>query len=113
MTKRSFSNSLEFILASLTYIAAHVIDYFFTVWGIKRSLTVEGNPIIQGYIDIFGVENGLALSKTFICAGVLFGAAAISLAYKKRQTKFKVEPVLYGGAILTALGGISWLCYLC
>ena len=111
MTKRAFSHNLEFIVASLTYILAHVIDYLFTVPGIKAAVTVEGNPVIQGYIDIFGVENGVMFSKLFICAGVIFGAKAISLAYKNRKTKIKAEPILYGGAVLTALGGSLWLCY--
>lgn len=113
MTKRAFSHNLEFVIASLTYILAHMIDYLFTVPGIKSAATVEGNPVIQGYIDIFGVENGIMFSKLLICVGVIFGTKAISLAYKNRKTRIRAEPILYGGAILTALGGSLWLCCPC
>lgn len=111
MPKRVFSDRLEFIIAGLTYIVANIIDYLFTVPGIKTTTIGDGNPVIQGYISAFGVENGLVICKLLICGSVIVGAKAISLAYKKNQTKLKAEPILYGGAVLTTLGGALWLCF--
>ena len=109
MLKRSISDNLEFIVASLTYIAAHVVDYLLTVSGITGTAFEEGNPIIQGYMIHFGMENGLLLSKSLICVSVILGMKAIGLAYRRKKTKLRAERILYGGAILTTLGGVLWL----
>ena len=98
-----------FILASLIYILAHILDYRFTVCGIRSTAFVEGNPIIQGYIDYFGIENGLMGYKLLICIALLFGMKAIDLARREKKTRFRPEPVLYVGAILTMFGGSLWL----
>jgi hypothetical protein len=111
MVKRMFLNNLEFMLASLTYMAAHVSDYLLTITGIRRTAITEGNPVIQGYIDLLGLENGLIIGKLLICCGVICGAKIISIAYKRKETKIKAESILYAGAILTTLGGLLWLCF--
>ena len=108
--KRKVLGNIEFIIASLTYIIAHVVDYLFTVPGVMSSASGEGNPVIQGYIDYFGIQGGLLFSKSLICGSVILGVKAISIAYKRKKTKIKAEHILYSGAVLTTLGGSLWLC---
>lgn len=107
--KHIFADNLNFILASLTYLVAHVIDYFFTVSGIRYTATGEGNPIIQGYIDHFGLVRGLLGYKALICIAIIAGLKAVDLAQKENKLKVKAEHILYGGAILTTSGGALWL----
>jgi hypothetical protein len=106
--RRILADNLGFILASLTYILAHILDYHFTVRGLRTTVFTEGNPIIQGYIDHFGIESGLVGYKLLICIALIFGMKAIDLARKEKKTRFRVEPILYVGAILTIFGGSLW-----
>ena len=96
--------------ASLVYVAAHVIDYLFTVRGIAVGAFREGNPVIQGYMDCFGVGKGLVICKLLMGVVIILGVIVTHLAYEQRGIRFKIEYVLYGGAILTFLGGVLWFC---
>ena len=107
--KRILLDDLEFIAASLAYIIAHAIDYLFTVPGITNTVFKDGNPVIQGYINYFGVENGLLVCKLLICISVIIGMKSVDFAYRNRKTRFRAKHILYGGAILTTFGGSLWL----
>ena len=109
--KRILFNSPDFTMASLTYIAANITDYLFTVPGIKRTAYGEGNPIIQAYMRYFGVETGLLCYKLLLCTAVIVGMKALDLIYKEGRLKVRVraEHILYGGAILTTSGGALWM----
>jgi len=111
LIKRTFADNLSFMLATLVYLAANTVDYFLTVSGIRNTLCREGNPIIQGYMDYFGVEKGLLSYKLLICAGLIIGMKALDIARKegKLRVRIRAEHILYGGAILTASGGVLWL----
>ncbi len=108
LLRHVFVNNLGFSLASLAYITAHILDYFFTLHGLENTAFTEGNPIIQGYMDHFGVENGLLSYKLLICVALIVGMKAVDIIGKQRKRRFRVELILYGGAILTTLGGALW-----
>ena len=107
--RRVFVGNLGFTLASLTYITAHIFDYLLTIRGLKTTAIAEGNPIIRGYMDFFGMEAGLLGYKLFICIGLIIGLKAIDLARRERKTRIRAESILYGGAVLTTSGGALWL----
>ena len=96
-------------LASLVYILAHIADYSFTVYGIANSETQEANPIIKGYMDIFGIGPGLAICKSLMCAIIILGVIATRIAYRRKGSEFRVEFLLYLGSFVTLLGGALWL----
>ena len=96
-------------MASLAYIIANVTDYLFTVSGVEKEPFREGNPIVQGYIYFFGASRGILICKLLACIGVICAMRVINLAYREKRTRLRAEYVLYGGAILTTLGGSLWL----
>ena len=109
--KRILFSNPDFTMASLTYIAANITDYLFTVAGIRTTAYGEGNPIIQVYMRYFGVEGGLLCYKLLLCTAIIFGMKALDLIYKERGLKVSIsaEHILYGGAILTTSGGALWM----
>ena len=109
--KRILSNSPDFTMASLTYIAANIADYLFTVTGIRRTAYSEGNPIIRAYMHYFGIEAGLLCYKLLLCTAIIVGMKALDLIYKEKKYKvwIRAEHLLYGGAILTTSGGALWM----
>jgi hypothetical protein len=109
MIKRTLSDNLEFLIASLAYVISHVIDYLLTVQGITENIAKEGNPVIREYISLFGVKGGLLVYKSLICGGIILGMKAIDSLRRRQKTRFRAEYILYGGAALTALGGCLWL----
>ena len=109
MIKRALSDNLEFAVASSAYIISHVIDYLLTVQGITGNIAREGNPVIREYINLFGVKGGLLVYKSLICGGVILGMKAIDSLRRRKKTRFRAEYILYGGSVLTTLGGCLWL----
>ncbi|MFC1718675.1 DUF5658 family protein [Candidatus Poribacteria bacterium] len=99
----------QIMAASLAYIVAHVFDYLFTVHGIAVNAAQEANPVVQGYMDCFGVGKGLVICKSLMSIIIIFGVIVTHLAYTKRGNKIRVEYILYAGALLTFLGGALWL----
>lgn len=100
---------LHIALGSLAYIVAQIMDYFFTAYGIANNLSQEANPIVQGYMDVFGVGKGLAVCKSLMCAIIIYGVIIAHLACRQKGRKLRVEFVLYAGAFMTLLGGSLWL----
>jgi hypothetical protein len=88
---------------------AHVVDYLLTVSGITNTVFEDGNPIIQGYMNHFGIGSGLLVYKLLICGSVILGMRSVDLACKNRKIKSRAKHILYGGAILTTFGGSLWL----
>jgi uncharacterized membrane protein len=109
--KRIFLDNLSFIISTLTYIAANVIDYLFTIRGIDGNPLREANPILRGYIELFGTVSGILICKLLICIGVISAMRVVHLAHREKRTRLRAEYILYGGAILTTLGGSLWLFY--
>ena len=107
--KREFVDNLDFIMASLAYIAANVIDYLLTIPGVENDVFREGNPILLGYIELFGAGRGILLCKLLACIGVISAMRVIDLARKENKTRLRAEYILYGGAILMTLSGCLWL----
>ena len=95
--------------ASLAYIIAHIIDYFLTVYGITANLSQEANPVVRGYMEIFGVGRGLAICKSLMCTIIILGAIVAHLACREKGNKIRVEFILYAGSLMTLLGGALWL----
>jgi hypothetical protein len=93
--------------AILAYIIAGAFDYTLTSYGLTNTDVGEGNPIAQCYIDIFGPQIGLLMFKLFMISFVILGTILISHKYGFKIAKF----ILYGGAIITLLGGGLWLIY--
>ena len=102
-------DNLNFVIATSAYITANVIDYLLTVAGVEDMPYREGNPIIQIYIEFFGARYGVLICKLLICIGVVCAMRVIYLAHKENKTWVRAEYILYGGAILTTLGGFLWL----
>ena len=100
---------LQILTASLVYIAAHVFDYFLTVYGIGANASQEANSVVQGYMDYFGVEKGLMICKSLMSTIIIFGVVLAHLAYNGKGHKIKVEYILYAGSLFTFLGGALWL----
>ena len=109
--KRISLDNLSFIVSSLTYIAANVIDYLFTIQGIDGNPFREANPILRGYIEFFGAVSGILICKLLICIGVISAMRVVHIAHREKRTRLRAEYILYGGAILTTLGGSLWLFY--
>jgi len=97
------------IMASLAYILANVADYFFTVYGLTKRLSKEANPVMHGYIDIFGITSGVVICKVLMCTIIILGVIVTRLAYRRKGIEIRVEFVLYAGALMTLLGGALWL----
>ncbi len=97
------------IMASLAYILAHIADYFFTVFGILKKLSQEANPVVQGYIEAFGLFSGIVICKVLMCTIIILGVIVTRLAYRAKGVEFRVEFVLYLGAFMTFFGGALWL----
>ena len=96
-------------MASLAYIAANVIDFLLTVPGVENNPLQEGNPVMRGYIDLFGARCGILICKLLVCIGVICAMRVINLAHREKRTRLRAEYILYGGAILTTLAGSLWL----
>ena len=109
--KRIFLSNLSFIISILTYTAANVADYLFTIRGLDGNPLREANPILRGYIEIFGAVSGILICKLLICIGVISAMRVVHLAHMEKRTRLRAEYILYGGAILTTLGGSLWLFY--
>ena len=109
--KRIFLDNLSFIVSTLTYITANVIDYLFTIRGIDGNPFREANPILREYIQLFGAVSGILICKLLICIGVISAMRVVHLAHREKRTRLRAEYILYGGAILTTLGGSLWLFY--
>ncbi|MFC1752913.1 hypothetical protein ACFL96_05900 [Thermoproteota archaeon] len=107
----SLKSNKEFLIASGTYIMASAADYLATVRGIDMNKIVEVNPIINDYINQFGVEHGVLIPKVIIGAGVLLGLKCVDSKLKDKEVKVKAKHILYGGALLTALTGTSWMVF--
>ena len=107
--KHIFSDNLSFVMASLMYIAANVIDYLFTVSGIESNPLREGNPVLQEYINLFGARHGILICKLLLCIGVISAMIVIDLAHREKKTRLRAEYILYAGAILMTSGGLLWL----
>jgi hypothetical protein len=100
---------MHIIIAILVYIAAHIVDGLFTVRGVAIDATMEANPVLQIYMDCFGVGKGLLICKSLMGAVVIPGMIVAHMAYEKRRSKFRVEYILYAGSFLTFLGGALWI----
>ena len=100
------------VLASLVYVLANLADYLFTLHGIANNVSQEANPVVQGYMDVFGVGRGLAICKLLMGAIIILGVIATRLAYRKRGSEIRVELLLYVGSFMTLLGGSLWLTHL-
>ena len=107
--KRVFLSNLSFTASMLVYIAANVIDYLFTVQGVGDNPLREANPIIRTYIELFGAIHGVLICKMLICTGVIAAMKVVHIAHRQKRTKLRADYILYGGAILTTLGGSLWL----
>jgi len=108
-TKRVFLTNLSFTAATLMYITANVIDYLLTVRGVGENPLQEANPIIRSYIELFGAIHGVLICKMLICTGVIAAMKVVHITHRQKRTKLRADYILYGGAILTMLGGSLWL----
>ncbi len=100
---------VNLILPVMLYLSASFADYFFTSQGILMGKISELNPLISLSMSLFGVHLGILLPKMF------FGILVITLLIRINGRKFyncktfHAEYVLYAGALITLLIGVSWL----
>ena len=102
---------LHLAIASIVYILANIVDYYFTVYGMINTTYREGNSIIRAYMTLFGPANGLLIYKALMVGMIILSVIGIDLVYRKKGIKFKrfrPEYILYVGAFLTVLGGALW-----
>lgn len=100
---------LQIIVACLAYIAANIIDYYLTIYGITNTVYREANPIVQGYMDLFGLQRGLLFYKVPMMGMIILAVIIIDVMYKNKKNRFRPVYILYAGALLTTLGGSLWL----
>jgi hypothetical protein len=103
---------IQMILASLVFIVANAIDYTFTLYGLMYTNVREANPVIQGYMDIFGMKQGLLLYKSLMVGIIILGVIVFDQACKAKGIRFRSEYLLYAGSLLTAFAGSLWLIHL-
>jgi len=108
-TTRNRSWWLQIIVACLAYIAANIIDYHLTIYGITNTVYREANPIVRGYMDLFGLQRGLLFYKAPMIGMIILAVIIVDTIYRKKKARFKPVYILYAGALLTALGGSLWL----
>jgi hypothetical protein len=96
-------------MACVAYVAANIVDYIFTIYGMMNSRMSEANPIAQSYMQILGVEKGLFLFKILMVGVIILGVFVIDLVVKERKIKIRSEYILYVGAVVTILGSSMWL----
>jgi hypothetical protein len=99
-------------IACITYVLANVFDCIMTVEGITTGRHQEGNPIVQYYINYFGLEHGLLFYKSLMCILIILAAIILDFAYNKKARSSRPLRLplylLYFGAFATLLGGLSW-----
>jgi len=98
-------------LACSVYGLANVFDYIMTVNGIMAKKSPEGNPLIQKYIDHFGLLSGVLIHKLVMFAIVVSGVILISLRYNddERENSLLPESLLYWGSAITFVAVALWL----
>ena len=103
---------LRLTIACIIYILANAFDYFMTAEGITMGRNEEGNPIIQLYINYFGLWEGLLFYKSLMCILIILATIILDFAYIKKAGSAKSLRLslclLYFGAFATLLGGLSW-----
>lgn len=100
---------IEIATASVVYILANIFDYHFTVYGMASTGYREANPIVEAYMTLFGLSEGLFIYKALMASMTILAVITIDLVYRKKNVKFRSEYLLYAGAFLTVLGGSLWL----
>lgn len=100
----------EIVVAFLTYAAASASDCLVTLTGLLDRQVRELNPVLNGYIEHFGVAYGLVLPKALIGATVILASTLyIHSMHRAHRTRVRAEYILYGGALFTALAPLHWL----
>ena len=100
---------LRIAVASLTFVLANLIDYRLTIYGLTYTRLREANPVIQGYMDLFGMTRGLLLYKGLMVSMIILASVTLDLAYRNKGFKHIPEYILYPGAILTTAASSLWL----
>lgn len=100
---------LRIIVASLTFVLANLIDYRLTIYGMTHTRFPEANPVIRGYMALFGVTKGLLIYKVLMVVMIVLAVITLDLVYRKKGLRRIPEYVLYPGAILTTLASSLWL----
>ncbi len=100
---------LQITVAGLIYIAANAIDYHFTMYGLMNTPYREANPIVRGYMDLFGLQEGLMLYKVLMVGMIILAVITLDLVYRKKNARFRPAYLLYAGALLTTMGGSLWV----
>jgi CheY-like chemotaxis protein len=98
------------ILACLIYLIVNAYDYYMTISGILARKAREGNPIVQTYIDYFGLHNGVLIYKIIICSLITLSVLIFSFIYEYEESKRLLpEYILYGGSIVTLFAVAMWI----
>ena len=98
----------QIAMAGIIYILANAIDYYFTVYGIAYTDHREANPVVQGYMDIFGIQQGILFCKALMVVMIILAVIAAELVCRKKSIRFRPAYILYVGSILTTFAGALW-----
>jgi len=113
MLRKRWHRIIFLAVAIVLYVIVNMLDYTYTMHGIKSGLSTEGNPLAQKFIDLFGLEKGLLIFKINFLALII--SSAVMLEIKYCQQKRVVAPstlscrlLFFGVAVkMTAVG--MWL----
>ncbi|MFC1716751.1 DUF5658 family protein [Candidatus Poribacteria bacterium] len=100
---------LQIVVAGIIYIVANAIDYHFTVYGMMNTPYREANPIVRGYMDLFGLQEGLLLYKGLMVGMIILAVIALDLVCRRKSVRLRPAYLLYAGALLTTMGGSLWV----
>lgn len=97
-------------VACSVYFLVNVFDYIMTINGILSQKSEEGNPIIQKYIDYYGLLKGVLFHKFIMCGMVILGVIIFSLRIKYDEKNNLIsENILYWGSVLTLIAVAMWV----
>ncbi|HGJ65292.1 TPA: hypothetical protein ENS27_07890 [bacterium] len=97
-------------VACSVYAIANVLDYLMTINGIMSNISREGNPLVQKYIDRFGLLTGVFLHKLIMFIIITTGVIILSYRYSHDHKNIVIpESILYWGSAITLIAVALWL----
>ena len=99
---------LQIAVASVLYILANALDYYFTFYGMIYTNHREANPIARGYMNLFGMQHGLLIYKALMIVMIISAVIAADIICRRRKIRFRPAYILYFAAIATTFAGSLW-----
>lgn len=93
-------------------VGAGALDYYLTSKGLVNPMD-EGNPIMRGWINAYGIE-GIIYGKALFYSSIILGVTAAKLDTKTKPKYVEriLDVIIPASAIGTSIACSSWLLYL-